>query len=339
VQQKIVNIVMLRFSQLQQSLTLALMHESSLAFHVTHKTQMDEIDKEKIPLPRSLHRVRDPISGRQCVYPIGIGQEKFSQGMRVLMDYRYKEGDVWVCSVAKSGTTWTEYIAWLVTHEGGDFPAGKSMSEAIPMIEFDACEIGDLPPPRIIKTHYEKKWIPMTKEAKYIYVARNPKDVLVSYLYHCRGFGCYGAPDLTIEELIEPMAHGEIEFGNHCDHVAEWYKARNEENVLFLLYEEMKADLKGSVMRIAEFLGKSEVLLKDDGKLWKEIVDKCSFSSMNKSNNDKWVRGNRDGFTKFVRKGTVGDHVNHLTKEQIKIFDDVMNTKGKRLGIDHLWKN
>ena len=51
------------------------------------------------------------------------------------------------------------------------------------------------------------------------------------------------------------------------------------------------------------------------------------------------VRGNRDGFTKFVRKGTVGDHVNHLTKEQIKIFDDVMNTKGKRLGIDHLWKN
>ena len=127
------------------------------------------------------------------------------------------------------------------------------------------------------------------KQAKYIYVARNPKDVVVSYFFHCQGFGCYQAPDLKIEELIEPFAYGEVEFGNHCDHVAEWYKARNENNVLFLLYEEMKADLKGNVMKIAKFLGKSEVLLKDDGNLWEEIVDKCSFTSMNKSKDDKWV--------------------------------------------------
>ena len=127
------------------------------------------------------------------------------------------------------------------------------------------------------------------KQAKYIYVARNPKDVVVSYFFHCQGFGCYQAPDLKIEELIEPFAYGEVEFGNHCDHVAEWYKARNENNVLFLLYEEMKADLKGNVMKIAKFLGKSEVLLKDDGNLWEEIVDKCSFTSMSKSKDDKWV--------------------------------------------------
>ena len=85
------------------------------------------------------------------------------------------------------------------------------------------------------------------------------------------------------------MAYGEISFGNHCEHVAEWYKVRNDENVLFLLYEEMKADLKGNVMKIAEFLGKREVLLKDDGRLLKEIVDKSTFASMSKLKDSNWV--------------------------------------------------
>ena len=44
----------------------------------------------------------------------------------------------------------------------------------------------------------------------------------------------------------------------------------------------MKAGLKGNVVKIADFLGKSEISLKDGGKRWKEIFDKCSFKLMNK---------------------------------------------------------
>jgi len=257
--------------------------------------------------------------------------------MEALKSYHGKSEDVWVCSFVKSGTTWIEYIVWLIMHEGRGFPEGKSMEHVIPQAEFEACEIKDLRRPRIIKTHFERKLLPISEKAKYIYVARNPKDVVVSFLFHCRGFASFGAPDLKVDELIEPMAYGEISFGNHCDHVSEWYKARNENNVLFLLYEEMKADLKGNVMKIAKFLGKSEILLKDDGKLWEEIVHKCSFTSMSKSKETYWLKNSRNGSTKFVRKGIVGDHLNHLSIDQITIIDDVINKKYKRLGISHLW--
>ena len=138
---------------------------------------MEHSDKTKVPLPRTLHRLNDPITGQQCVYPIGIGQENLTAGLQVLANYQYQPHDTWVCSFAKSGTTWTEYIVWLIMHDGKDFPDGKSMGEAIPMIEFDACEIKDLPQPRIIKTHYEKKMLTMSEK---VY-----KQLVIFLIFRC----------------------------------------------------------------------------------------------------------------------------------------------------------
>jgi len=51
---------------------------------------------------------------------------------------------------------------------------------------------GEMPSPRILKSHSPYHMmaggLPHTSPAKYIYIARNPKDTAVSYYYHVSGF-------------------------------------------------------------------------------------------------------------------------------------------------------
>ena len=50
---------------------------------------------------------------------------------------------------------------------------------------------------------------------------------------------------------------GTVDFGLWFDHVLEWWKHRDAENILFLKYEDMKKDHCGVVKKIAEFMGYS----------------------------------------------------------------------------------
>lgn len=72
-------------------------------------------------------------------------------------------------------------------------PANYNMLNAIsvPGYEF----IPNIDSPRFIKTHLPFSLMPpsvMNKQAKVIYVARNPKDVMVSYYYLSRSFRTTG---------------------------------------------------------------------------------------------------------------------------------------------------
>jgi len=290
-------------------------------------------------LPPMLVRHKDPLTGAECVYPKSHTLEQFSSALK----YIAKPTDVFVCSFPKSGTTWLQYIVWQIIHKGNDFPETKTLRKVMPMLEFDGKEVTEaidtMGFSNIIKTHFYRHLVPYNKVAKYIYIARNPKDVIVSYLFHCRGFPGYEAADLKIEDIFDAFAYGEIEFGNQLEHIAEWYRARDEENVLFVLYEALKKNPEKEILRIASFLGEEheESLLQDDKKLLQFITQKTSFSSMSKENNAKWVTSKRTG-TSFVRKGVVGDYVNYLTKEQITILDEQLKEKGQKLGINELWR-
>jgi len=52
--------------------------------------------------------------------------------------------------------------------------------------------INEMPSPRIFKSHNPYHMmaggVPHTSPAKYIYIARNPKDTAVSFYYHMCGF-------------------------------------------------------------------------------------------------------------------------------------------------------
>ena len=64
---------------------------------------------------------------------------------------------------------------------------------------------------------------PTMSPAKYIYVARNPKDVAVSLFYHYRrrtSIGFTGDWDCFFEYFIS----GRAKRGSWCDHVLGWWE-------------------------------------------------------------------------------------------------------------------
>ena len=66
---------------------------------------------------------------------------------------------------------------------------------------------------------------PAKSPAKYIYVARNPKDVAVSLFYHARRCVCFeftGDWDCFFEYFIS----GKAENGSWFDHVLGWWEHR-----------------------------------------------------------------------------------------------------------------
>ena len=104
--------------------------------------------------------------------------------------------------------------------------------------------------------------LPHTSPAKYIYIARNPKDTAVSFYYHTCG-SIYAQYSQPWEHFFQLYMNGTVDFGLWFDHVLEWWKHRDAENILFLKYEDMKKDHRGAVKKIAEFRGynlKEEVI-------------------------------------------------------------------------------
>ena len=88
-----------------------------------------------------------------------------------------------------SGTTWVQEIVWQIINEGE--VNSKTAFERVPFLEVlthpraPNLDLSTLPSPRIIKTHLPYHTTPKSEnedtKCKYIYVARNPKDVAVSF--------------------------------------------------------------------------------------------------------------------------------------------------------------
>ncbi|KAK5640943.1 hypothetical protein RI129_009490 [Pyrocoelia pectoralis] len=112
---------------------------------------------------------------------------------------------------------------------------------------------------RFIKTHLPFSVLPpnlLTSGCKVIYVARNPKDVMVSYYYLNRLFrtqGYYGDFPTFANYFIKDMVH----WTPFWAHLQEGWDLRRSDNLLFLFYDQMnKIDLQKTIQKVAYFLGK-----------------------------------------------------------------------------------
>lgn len=74
----------------------------------------------------------------------------------------------------------------------------------------------------------------MNTEAKYIFVARNPKDCLTSYYFHNRNFKIYNWADGDFDVFFELFVSGQLAFGDYYDHLLSWLPHINDPNVFFI---------------------------------------------------------------------------------------------------------
>ena len=69
---------------------------------------------------------------------------------------------------------------------------------------------------------------PAKSPSEYIYVARNPKDTLVSFYLHCRAYKGMVFCDRPWDWFFEQTLTGEIPFGSWFDHVLGWWKHKGK---------------------------------------------------------------------------------------------------------------
>ena len=101
-----------------------------------------------------------------------------------------------------SGTTWVQEIVWQIYNEGAI--SSENQGLRVPFLEVTATyeklveliDLKTMPSPRVMKTHLPYSTTPRSADketmSKYIYIARNPKDVAVSYYHfaeHLKAFG------------------------------------------------------------------------------------------------------------------------------------------------------
>jgi len=169
--------------------------------------------------------------------------------------FRPRSTDVIISPSTKSGTTWLQQIAHSLQTRGSmDF---EEISTVVPWIELaydlgldlDADQVAE---PRIYKSHLS--WQDVPKGGRYIVSFRASADVFISVYRFFEGFFFEpGTIDLdTFFQWRNPPA--EMGKRGYWHHLASWWEQRHNPNVLLLCYEDMLADLPGTVRRVAAFM-------------------------------------------------------------------------------------
>uniref|UniRef100_G1LGI7 Sulfotransferase n=1 Tax=Ailuropoda melanoleuca TaxID=9646 RepID=G1LGI7_AILME len=238
-----------------------------------------------------------------------------------LDDFEIREDDVFIVTYPKSGTIWLQQLL-------------------IPFFEYNFQKIylGKRPSPGLLSTHLSYYLVPRglkNKRAKIIYVYRNPKDVMCSYFHFEKNVKLQFTR--TFEEYMILFLEGRVLRSLWFDHIKGWYEHRSLFNIQFMMYEEMKKDLRGSVLKICKFLGKE--LSEED---MDTVVRQATFENMKYdplANYDKIITTAYGTNVKghFLRKVTIGDWKSHMTVEQNESFDKIFQREMKDFLLKFIW--
>ncbi|XP_077626980.1 amine sulfotransferase-like [Crocuta crocuta] len=256
-----------------------------------------------------------------------------------LEDFEIREDDVFIITYPKSGTIWFQQILSLIYFEEHRKRTGNlNTVDQVPFFEynFQKIDFAERPSPRLFSTHLPYYLFPSgakNKKPKIIYVYRNPKDVVCSYYYFFKNviLKITGSFEEFFEQFLEGKVIGSLWF----DHIKGWYEHKSLFNIHFVMYEEMRKDLRGSILKVCKFLGKE---LSDEDM--DSVVTQAMFENMKsdpRANYDIIIKSYGVPKGHFLRKGAIGDWKNHMTVEQNERFDKIFQREMKDVPLKFIW--
>lgn len=209
-----------------------------------------------------------------------------------------------------------------------------------------------LPSPRHLSVHTPYSHTPIDSTAKYIYVARNPRDTCVSYYHFTKeGIGGSNYQNATFDDYFQSFVEGDVPYGDYFEHVKGWWDRRHDPNILFLTYEDMMANPGEAILKVASFISTQtydyrNLLTENNGEILEKVIKNTTFNMMKdmkvvikaaSSSScgdpllDSGVKVN------FFRKGIVGDWINYFSQQQLDQLNRKMIEKVAGSGIEDLW--
>ena len=271
--------------------------------------------------------------------------------------FRLRSDDIVISTPPKCGTTWTQMITALLIFQTPDLPG--PLSKLSPWLDMRTRARGDVfadleaqTHRRFIKTHTPLPGLPFQDDVTYICVARDPRDVALSMDDHMANldlgaFLAACAAAAAADGLPAPVPPNGPPPGVHrtdrerfwawvmddtpptettsslvitLEHVRSFWDIRDADNVVMLHYQDLKTDLQGQMLALAERLG---IEVPDDR--WPALVQAASFddmrrrSSITTPNTDSaiWLDN-----ANFFRKGRSGAWREVLDETDLRRYDE-----------------
>ncbi len=272
-------------------------------------------------------------------------------------NYKPRPDDIVIATAPKCGTTWTQQIvSSLVFQDAQPRPIPKISpwidarfrgfsEELFANLDTQAHR-------RFIKTHLPVDGLPLYDEVRYIHVARDGRDALMSMHNHFTGytpnqfenFDQIGLSDPVVAQpyprfpsdpaeffrvwITTPAVSGQTEgtpSPSFFDLEAGYWSERRRTNFLLVHYNDLKTDLDGEMRRISSFLG-----IPVEEPVWPSLVGAANFEAMQAAGEDLMPQTKAlfaEGAKRFFNKGVNGRWRNVLTEHDLTLYDAKVREK------------
>ncbi|XP_077369977.1 cytosolic sulfotransferase 3-like [Festucalex cinctus] len=263
----------------------------------------------------------------------GVSMTKyFADNWENVKNFKAKPDDIVIASYPKSGTTWVCYLLDRL-YFGQTHPEKETSLPLYMRVPFLEQSIPGHPKgkdladqltitPRLIKTHLPVQLVPQKfweQNCKAIYVARNPKDVVVSHFHFSRMSRTHPEPG-DWDGFLQRFMQGKMAYGAWHEHVVGWWeKKQTYPNLHYVFYEDLTENLGREMDKLCRFLGMSPSAEEKES-----IMTAVKFDNMkdNKVTNFTNAPLMNLKVSPFMRKGKVGDWKNHFTVAQSERCDE-----------------
>ncbi len=272
--------------------------------------------------------------------------------------FDFRDGDIIISTPPKCGTTWTQTICALLVFQAPDFPQALDLiSPWFDMLvgrrEDVVADLTAQEHRRFIKSHTPLDGLPFDERVTYICVARDPRDVAMSWDNHVDNMDIPAFLNLRgsavgFDDLAEVMPGGmpvrpESErdrFWQWVDddapldrtptglaatmhHLSTFWRERSRPNVMLLHFGDLKTDLEGQMRGLA---GKLGITVREDQ--WPELVHAATFEQMRSRACDVGPNNTESIWldpVRFFNKGTSGQWQHLLDDDDLRRYETRVN--------------